>query len=82
MVTPSLYDAGTHEPVNFVLQNPSALKFQIIFYKIIIDNKIKEGFRHMEFWLIRKLLNLLHLILELQYILEDPTNKTYHCALK
>lgn len=44
-------------------------------------NKTKERFRHMEIWLIKKLLNVLHLILELQYSLEDTTNKTY-CALK
>lgn len=36
----------------------------------------------MEIWLIKKLLHILHLILELQYTLEDSTNKTYHCALK
>lgn len=36
----------------------------------------------MKFWLIRKLLNILHLILEVQYTLEDPAKMTYHCALK
>lgn len=38
-----------NEAVNFILQNPPALKFSNNFNKIIIDNKIKEGFRHMEF---------------------------------
>lgn len=45
-------------------------------------NITKEGFRCMEVWLIKKLLNILHLILEFLQTLEESTNKTYHCALK
>lgn len=49
---------------------------------LLTVNKTEERFRHTEIGLIRKLLNIVHLILELQYTLEDSANKTYHCAWK
>lgn len=76
---------GAHELVNFVLQSPQCVTISNNFAREFAGpftiNKTKERFRHVEIWLIGKLLSILHFILELQYTLEDSTNKTYHCAL-
>lgn len=68
VVTPSSYDAGT-QASKFYFAKSSSIKILNNFNKIIIDNKIKEGFKLMKFWLTRKLIKILHLILELESIL-------------